>query len=133
MILIANALRKHCPFGLCIDQSNDTILVFNKPPIQLFPIHCTDDDSGLQYVDLLLNPERFTGYSGPSAHRIWNSIYQENCFKEEASSYKSLLQGDAAEPCLEKRVFYRVISGLHASINTHLSAEYLLKGKLDGL
>jgi len=88
-----------------------------------------DDDSDLQYVDLLKNPERFTGYSGPSAHRIWNSIYQENCFKEDASSYKSLLtQGGASESCLEKRVFYRVISGLHASINVHLSAEYLLKG-----
>ncbi|XP_073682459.1 ERO1-like protein beta [Garra rufa] len=28
--------------------------------------------------------------------------------------------------CLEKRVFYRLISGLHSSINLHLCAEYLL-------
>ncbi|RXN34218.1 ERO1 beta isoform X1 [Labeo rohita] len=28
--------------------------------------------------------------------------------------------------CLEKRVFYRLISGLHSSINIHLCAEYLL-------
>lgn len=34
-----------------------------------------------QHVDLLLNPERFTGYSGPDAWQIWNSIYEENCFK----------------------------------------------------
>lgn len=34
-----------------------------------------------EYVDLLLNPERFTGYKGPSAWRVWNSIYEENCFK----------------------------------------------------
>ena len=34
-----------------------------------------------QYVDLLLNPERFTGYKGPAAWQIWNSIYEENCFK----------------------------------------------------
>lgn len=27
--------------------------------------------------------------------------------------------------CLEKRAFYRVISGLHASINIHLSSKYL--------
>ena len=33
------------------------------------------------YVDLLLNPERFTGYKGPEAWQIWNSIYEENCFK----------------------------------------------------
>lgn len=40
-----------------------------------------DDSEGSEYVDLLLNPERYTGYAGPSAHRIWRSIYQENCFK----------------------------------------------------
>ena len=32
------------------------------------------------------------------------------------------------EMCLEKRVFYRMMSGLHASINIHLSALYLFKG-----
>ena len=31
--------------------------------------------------------------------------------------------------CLEKRAFYRVISGLHASINIHLSAEHIKLGK----
>lgn len=31
--------------------------------------------------------------------------------------------------CVEKRAFYRLISGLHASINIHLSARYLLQGK----
>lgn len=31
--------------------------------------------------------------------------------------------------CLEKRAFYRAISGLHTSINIHLSAQYLLSGK----
>lgn len=30
--------------------------------------------------------------------------------------------------CLEKRAFYRAISGLHTSINIHLSAQYLLSG-----
>jgi ERO1-like protein alpha len=35
--------------------------------------------------------------------------------------------------CLEKRVFYRVISGLHASINIHLCSKYLLssQGRLE--
>lgn len=32
--------------------------------------------------------------------------------------------------CLEKRVFYKLISGLHASINLHLCANYLLEGNL---
>jgi hypothetical protein len=33
-----------------------------------------------QYVDLLKNPERFTGYAGDSAHNVWRAIYEENCF-----------------------------------------------------
>lgn len=32
--------------------------------------------------------------------------------------------------CLEKRAFYRAISGLHTSINIHLSAQYLLSGNI---
>jgi len=47
------------------------------------------------YVNLLENPERFTGYSGPSAQRVWQAIQQENCF------------GEQNDVCLEKRVFYR--------------------------
>lgn len=31
--------------------------------------------------------------------------------------------------CLEKRAFYRAISGLHASINIHLCAKYLLSSQ----
>lgn len=34
-----------------------------------------------KYVNLLLNPERFTNYKGESANRVWYSIYKENCFK----------------------------------------------------
>ncbi|KAI5085715.1 ERO1-like protein beta precursor, partial [Silurus meridionalis] len=42
-----------------------------------------DDETSpdAEYVDLRLNPERYTGYKGPSAWRVWNSIYEENCFK----------------------------------------------------
>ncbi|XP_067321084.1 ERO1-like protein beta isoform X3 [Anolis sagrei] len=89
-----------------------------------------------QYVDLLLNPERYTGYKGPSAWRVWNSIYEENCFKprsvyrplnplapSKGESFYTWLEG----LCLEKRVFYKLISGLHASINLHLCAKYLLE------
>jgi hypothetical protein len=49
------------------------------------------------YVNLLENPEKFTGYSGPSAQRVWKSIQEENCF------------GEQNDVCLEKRVFYRYI------------------------
>lgn len=33
----------------------------------------------MTYVNLQLNPERYTGYTGPSARRIWDAIYSENC------------------------------------------------------
>ncbi|KAJ8309165.1 hypothetical protein KUTeg_014039 [Tegillarca granosa] len=64
-----------------------------------------DENAGCEYVNLLLNPERYTGYAGASPNRIWNRM------------------------CLEKRAFYRLISGLHTSINIHLSAKYLLPAK----
>lgn len=46
-------------------------------------LSCFSDDnsSSCEYVNLLLNPERYTGYAGASPNRIWNSIYEENCFK----------------------------------------------------
>lgn len=123
------------------------------------------------WVDLIKNPERFTGYAGPGANRVWKAIYEENCFgavpkgsfleppRAKSSGGgtgfvdKSSLTGSSSggagfgfsppglsnlmpslqapsdpaanEQCLEKRVFYRVISGLHASISTHICSEYL--------
>lgn len=117
--------------------------------------YCVPEDESAtakgDYVSLVDNPERFTGYSGPGAHHVWEAIYRENCFStatEQASSSSppglsglqsmvrdqerrqalagasdlSLLGDDE---CLEKRVFYRVISGMHASISTHLCHDYL--------
>ena len=99
-------------------------------------------------MDLYENPERFTGYAGASANKVWKAIYEENCFdvvpflppsrssESGGSGYvgSSLIQdksqgvrnlmgtlGLAApsdpqdEMCLEKRVYYRVISGGSAS------------------
>ena len=100
---------------------------------------------------------RFTGYSGASAHRVWESIYRENCFKvqEESDAEKQLLPDEKQfltiktrqkhkfdeilnsytmeRVCTEKRVFFRLISGLHASISVHLAAKYLLKGHFGDL
>ncbi|XP_068645537.1 endoplasmic reticulum oxidoreductin-1-like [Aristolochia californica] len=73
------------------------------------------DNAELTYVNLQLNPERYTGYTGPSARRIWEAIYTENCPK-----YPS------GELCQEKRVLYKLISGLHSSITVHIAADYLL-------
>ncbi|CAG0882682.1 unnamed protein product [Cyprideis torosa] len=81
------------------------------------------------FVDLLKNPERFTGYRGDAAHRIWRGIYRENCFFKsgdslDLSSTNPFSASDTENLCLEERIFYRAISGLHASINVHLSANY---------
>lgn len=88
-----------------------------------------DESEDSEYVDLLLNPERYTGYKGKSSHRIWHSIYKENCFRVE-NSYGAYIQSSKLDGlCLEKRAFYRVISGVHSSINIHLCANYLLSEK----
>ncbi|CAK1552601.1 unnamed protein product [Leptosia nina] len=95
---------------------------------------CQSDDKDVEaeYIDLSLNLERYTGYKGPSAHRIWRSIYQENCFRPKTNPYQSfpyVLSSDLGNMCLEERVFYRAISGLHTSINIHLCSKYLLSEK----
>jgi ERO1-like protein beta len=90
-----------------------------------------------EYIDLVENPERFTGYAAPASHRVWNAIYQENCFGQSEATWPSnrpavpppdtlLLRHrpEEEETCVEKRVFYRIISGLHASISTHICMEY---------
>lgn len=117
------------------------------PPPPLRPAADASRAEGV-YVDLLENPERFTGYAGDSSSRVWKAIYEENCFtsvsfidparstSDGGSGYAPLsslsgglnagmfgenekkLFGSLAGPrdggdevCLEKRVFYRLISG----------------------
>lgn len=133
--------------------------------------YCVPEDESASakgdYVSLLDNPERFTGYAGQGANQIWEAIYRENCFSKPRSGAQtsdsfgvsqpfagfSGMQGQAAQDlrsvmkehgrqqalqagkmednmefddeCLEKRVFYRVVSGMHASISTHLCYDYL--------
>ncbi|KAH7433897.1 hypothetical protein KP509_07G091500 [Ceratopteris richardii] len=73
------------------------------------------EEGDVTYVNLLLNPERFTGYAGPSAARIWAAIYRDNV----------LAPHDKLAPP-ESRVLYKLISGLHSSISVHIAAESLL-------
>ena len=131
--------------------------------------YCVPEDERVsakgEYVSLVENPERFTGYAGPSARQIWDAIYRENCFSKHhdttlgeqssvadplpfggggssssnflarhgpaAQELRSVMQAESSDglefedECLEKRVFYRVISGMHASISMHLCHNYL--------
>ncbi|KHN94732.1 endoplasmic oxidoreductin-1 precursor [Metarhizium album ARSEF 1941] len=133
--------------------------------------YCVLEDEGASfkgdYVSLLRNPERFTGYGGEGAKQVWDAIYRENCFQRSsfsqsanlgqslnynaaAQDFKHVMDAagrqaqleaqrlqhpdtpfvastgyEADDDCLEKRVFYRVISGMHASISTHLCWDFL--------
>lgn len=117
--------------------------------------YCVPEDEGSagkgDYVSLVDNPERFTGYSGAGAHMVWDAIYRENCFMKTVaeeledqslnapmgglqafSDFRDVIQKEARleglpldNECLEKRVFHRLISGMHASISTHLCWDYL--------
>ncbi|KAI3457573.1 hypothetical protein Pfo_014236 [Paulownia fortunei] len=75
------------------------------------------DNREMAHVNLQLNPERYTGYTGPSARRIWDAIYSENCPK---------FPDPSGEICQEKRVLYKLVSGLHSSISIHIASDYLL-------
>lgn len=118
--------------------------------------YCVPEDESAgskgDYVSLVDNPERFTGYAGEGTKQVWDAIYRENCFSKSsfpksaslglqaptpkgpaANALKSVMVGQHAleelaedeDQCLEKRVFYRVVSGMHTSISTHLCWEYL--------
>lgn len=134
--------------------------------------YCVPEDESASskgdYVSLLRNPERFTGYAGEGAKQVWDAIYRENCFKRSSFPHSSdlgqtqwppgpaeqdfkhildtagrqaqLAQHRQQQPltpfvantgfevedeCLEKRVFYRVVSGMHASISAHLCWNFL--------
>ena len=104
------------------------------------------NDPDCVHVDLTINPERYTGYSGEASRKVWRAIYQENCFqapnstntsgsvttrkkikgnkKKKLSEIFGVRQERIGELCLEKRAFYRAISGLHTSITIHLSSRF---------
>lgn len=80
---------------------------------------CVLDEEGV-YVDLIKNPEGFTGYRGKNAERVWNAIYDANCFESGNPSLEP-----SWGTCMERKLFYKVISGLHSSISTHIATRYL--------
>ncbi|MCJ1468365.1 endoplasmic oxidoreductin-1 [Pseudocyphellaria aurata] len=113
--------------------------------------YCIPEDESAtakgDYVSLVDNPERFTGYAGRD---VWDAIYRENCFSKDmpisslpgssgslglfqaANDLRNVIQAGSPssellldDECLEKRVFHRLISGMHASISTHICNDYL--------
>ena len=57
------------------------------------------------YVDLHEDWEEYTGFQG---REIWELIYKENCKK-------------FYDMCTNNQLLYRLISGMHSSVSTHLS------------
>ena len=53
--------------------------------------YCVPEDEGAtakgDYVSLVNNTERFTGYSGPGAKQVWDAIYKENCFSRSTKGW----------------------------------------------
>ncbi|SCU93950.1 LAMI_0E16160g1_1 [Lachancea mirantina] len=107
-----NIASDECAFldQLCEGQKNGAL---SKPDVNYCDLEDFSNEKSV-LVDLTANPERFTGYGGMQSTQIWSSIYKENCFSSEQ-----------AGTCLAKNAFYRLISGLHASIGTHLSNDHL--------
>lgn len=68
-----------------------------------------DTHTTADYVNLQLNPERWTGYNGS---HVWSAIYDENCLRSATS---------IDDMCYEERVLYRLLSGMHASVNIHIA------------
>ncbi|KAK9322448.1 endoplasmic reticulum Oxidoreductin 1-domain-containing protein [Lipomyces orientalis] len=134
------------------------VLPQSRPMDYCTPEDVSGDGPGV-YVSLVNNPERYTGYVGPHANKVWEAIYTENCFPDNSQwSYVSqpshqftsavgrplgqaLMEGNkqrireggergrhalnSENTCIEKKVFYKLISGMHASISTHLCNEFL--------
>lgn len=79
------------------------------------------EGDGMKVVDLMLNPERNTGYNGT---HIWRAIYEENCID---------MDGITDQPmCYEERVLYRLLSGLHASTTLSIAKNYYPPNKRKG-
>lgn len=88
------------------------------------PEEKADRDVEYTYVNLLRNPERYTGYKGEHANRIWRTIYEQSCFANVSEATQS---GDGARDGESaNRIFFRIISGIHSSISAHIVKDYLI-------
>jgi flavocytochrome c len=75
---------------------------------------------GSAMINLALNPERNTGYNGT---HIWRAIYEENCSVDPTAT---------TDMCLEERVLYRLLSGLHTSTTVAIANNYYPPSKKKG-
>lgn len=77
-------------------------------------------DPDFIYVKLAENRESYTAYNGSN---VWQAIYEENCMLDRIQSSGSNPL-DKIEQCSEVTLLYQVVSGLHASVNMHVTSNY---------
>lgn len=70
------------------------------PPLHTHALSPTDEKVEYSYINLLRNSERYTGYKGEHAARVWGAIYGQKMFAGAA---------DPANCPPEQRVFYRCV------------------------
>lgn len=69
------------------------------------------EETHYEYVNLVKNPHRNTGYNGS---HIWQAMYNENCF--EVGQSLSRGRFGSTQMCYEERVLYRLLSGWQAAV-----------------
>ena len=97
----------------CDDQVDSTIDAHVTSEITSEWSHHSDE----VVVDLRLNPERYTGYDGESAQKVWSAIHGDSCSFTD-------IQCDANQ---EMHAFNRIISGMHSSISLHIAHDYCVE------
>ena len=84
-----------------------------------------DSELGTAYINLRENPHGFTGYVGEHPRRVWGEIWKAAGCSEHGASGESA--GGSGAQCFEERVFYRLLSGMQASVATHIAKRYVYR------
>lgn len=84
---------------------------YSQTPHELDWMGDAHKDSEATYVDLTKNSERHSGYNGSN---IWYEIYTHNLAKMKFPT-----------PGLHEKFLYRLVSGVQANINMHISRFYM--------
>jgi len=111
---------RHEPCFLQCQEDEDTR---KKKVANMAPTQPMDSaETGPMQYNLLENPEQFTGYGtlldDRSAAKIWETMYTDKVCLTSCSEETELEENAA------KRLVYRVVSGLQASVNTHIAMHY---------
>ena len=100
------------------------------PPASARTASASASDRDYTYIDLTKNPERYTGYKGPAARRVWEFVYSQACFAGVSPDGENDAPKDASAPTCgdapARATFFRIMSGVHASITAHIAGDYLM-------